>query len=141
MGKINNGLFTSTRDDWETPVEFFDKYNAIYHFTLDVCANDKNFKVSRYFNREINGLVQSWKGEVCWMNPPYGREISQWVEKACNETRQHNCIVVGLLPARTDTRWFHNYVYRKAEVEFIKGRLSFDGKGSAPFPSMVAVWR
>jgi phage N-6-adenine-methyltransferase len=140
MNKINSGLFSSNRGDWATPIEFFKLYDSRYHFTLDVCANEKNYKVKNYFSEKDNGLLQPWKGFICWMNPPYGREIYEWIEKAYNETRNNNCLVVSLLPARTDTRWFHNFIYHKAEIEFLKGRLSFDGIGNAPFPSMIVIW-
>lgn len=134
-------LFSSKSIDWSTPQELFDALDKRFQFTLDVCASDKNAKVKRYFTRELDGLGQSWGGERCWMNPPYGREIGPWVEKARREA-ERGALVVGLLPARTDTAWFHEHVYRAAtEIRFLKGRLKFEGAAaSAPFPSMIAVW-
>jgi phage N-6-adenine-methyltransferase len=134
-------MFSSETDVWSTPQSFFDKYNARHNFDLDVCANHENAKCNIYFVKEVNGLVQRWWGNV-WMNPPYGREISKWVEKAYNSVFIDKTAnkVVCLLPARTDTKWFHSFCM-KGEVEFIKGRLKFgDSKNSAPFPSMVVVF-
>lgn len=136
---INQGLFTSNTDLWATPQAFFNKYNDIYHFTLDVCATPENAKCERYFTKEEDGLKQEWTG-VCWMNPPYGREISKWVKKAY-ESSLKGATVVCLLPARVDTSWFHDYIFPYASVEFIRGRLKFgDAKNSAPFPSAVVIF-
>lgn len=135
---INAGLFSSKTDNWGTPQDFFDKLDAEFNFTLDVCADESNHKCDKYFTKEQDGLAQNWGSERVWCNPPYGREIGKWVE-ACAKCKS---LAVMLLPARTDTRWFHNYIYKKAEVRFIKGRLKFgDGKNSAPFPSMVVIFR
>ena len=127
---------------WETPQGFFDSLNVIYHFNTDVCAVKANAKCKHYYSPDADGLQQSWNG-VCWMNPPYGRNItSLWVEKAYMESRK-GCVVVALLPARTDTTWFHEFIYTKpgVTIEFIKGRLKFGiSKNSAPFPSMVVVF-
>jgi phage N-6-adenine-methyltransferase len=137
---LNQGMFTSGSDEWETPREFFDDVNAAYHFDLDVCATHVNAKCGRYFTKEENGLIQEWSG-VCWMNPPYGREISLWVRKAYESSLTVSTVVVCLLPARTDTKWWHDYVIAHAEsVRFIKGRLRFSGKGPAPFPSALVVF-
>lgn len=135
---INDGMFTSATDQWATPIEFFEKQDAKYHFAIDVCADETNSKCSHFFDKEIDGLSQEWRG-TCWMNPPYGREIGKWVQKAY-ESAKKGATVVCLLPARTDTRWFHDYCV-KGKIEFIKGRLKFGGsKNSAPFPSMVVVF-
>lgn len=132
-------LFSSERDDWETPKDFFKKYDDIYHFDLDVCANDNNHKCTRYFTKEEDGLKQQWKG-MCWMNPPYGRDIPKWMEKAYLSS-QEGATVVCLVPSRTDTQWWHDYAM-KGEIEFIKGRLKFVGaKHSAPFPNAVVVFK
>lgn len=134
---INNGLFTSNTDEWYTPQDFYDEVNKEFMFTTDVCATHENAKCKHYFTKDDDGLMQEWKG-VCWMNPPYGRVIGHWVKKA----HDSKCTVVGLLPARTDTKWFHDYIYGKAETRFIKGRLKFGGStNSAPFPSMLVIWR
>ena len=131
------GLFSSKTDMWETPQNFFDELNKEFHFTCDVCAIEENAKCAKFYTPEQDGLKQTWGG-VCWMNPPYGREIGKWVKKAS----ESNATVVCLLPARTDTRWFHDYIYGKAEIRFVRGRLRFGGsKNSAPFPSMVVVFR
>ena len=131
------GLFSSKTDMWETPQNFFDELNKEFRFTCDVCAIEENAKCAKFYTPEQDGLKQTWGG-VCWMNPPYGREIGKWVKKAS----ESNATVVCLLPARTDTRWFHDYIYGKAEIRFVRGRLKFGGsKNSAPFPSMVVVFR
>lgn len=130
----------SQSTEWETPQAFFDELDEEFHFRLDVCATAENAKCKRFFSPEQDGLMQKWDG-VCWMNPPYGTGIRKWVLKAYESTSCTHAVVVGLLPARTDTRWFHEYVYGKAEIRFVKGRLKFGGqKNSAPFPSMVVVW-
>lgn len=134
---INKGLFTSNTDLWATPQNLFDKLNEEFCFTIDVCAIPDNAKCDRYFTPEMDGLKQEWAGTV-WCNPPYGRQIGKWVEKAYKS----DCTVVMLLPARTDTRWFHDYIYGKAEIRFVRGRLKFGGvKSSAPFPSMIVIYR
>ncbi|AEG14390.1 DNA N-6-adenine-methyltransferase [Desulfofundulus kuznetsovii DSM 6115] len=137
---LNESMFSSRTGEWETPQTFFDALDAEFHFTLDVCARPENAKCARFFTPEQDGLRQSWAGETCWMNPPYGREIGRWVEKAYNEARR-GAVVVALLPARTDTRWWHRYVMRAAEIRFVEGRLKFGGaENSAPFPSVVVVF-
>jgi len=137
---INKGLFSSATGEWETPQWFFDELNKEFGFTIDVCANVTNAKCKVWFNMAQNGLFRSWNG-ICWMNPPYGREIGKWVKKAFEES-QRGATVVCLLPARTDTKWFHDYIYKKAEIRFLKGRLKFGGsKNSAPFPSMIVIFR
>jgi phage N-6-adenine-methyltransferase len=139
MSKINKGLLTSNTDLWATPQDFFDQQNALLGpFTLDVCADAGNAKCVTYFNKETDGLKQVWTGK-CWMNPPYGREIGKWMKKAY-ESAGCGTIVVCLVPARTDTKWWHDYAI-KGQITFIKGRLKFGGsKNSAPFPSAVVVF-
>ena len=132
------GLFSSETVEWETPQELFNSLNNKYHFTLDPCSTDKNVKCKKHFTILDNGLAQNWEGENVFLNPPYGREIGKWIKKAV----ESKTLVVALLPARTDTKWFHEYIYNKAEIKFIKGRLKFGGcKNSAPFPSMIVIWR
>lgn len=134
-------MFSSVKDDWETPQEFFKKLNQEFNFTLDPCANDKNHKCTRYFTKEQNGLVQSWNNEIVFCNPPYGKEIKEWVKK-CYIESQSCATVVMLIPSRTDTSYFHDYIYGKAEIRFIRGRLKFgNSKNGAPFPSMVVVYK
>ena len=138
--KLNRGVFTSASDEWETPREFFDAVDAVFHFTLDVCATRDNAKCGRYFTKEEDGLTRTWSG-VCWMNPPYGREISLWVRKAYESSKEAGTVVVCLLPARTDTMWWHDYVIAHASlIRFIRGRLRFSGRGPAPFPSALVVF-
>lgn len=139
---INNSMFTSNTAEWATPQAFFDELNKEFDFTLDPCATPQNAKCARYFTKEIDGLSQSWSGEKVFCNPPYGRDISKWVAKAYTETLSGAKIVVMLIPARTDTAYFHDYIYKKHEVRFIRGRLHFnESKNAAPFPSMVVVMR
>ena len=136
-------MFSSKTDLWETPQDFFDRLNDEFHFNVDVCATPDNAKCGTYFTKENDGLSQSWGGGgyTCWCNPPYGREIGKWVQKAYLSSRDGSTVVM-LLPARTDTKWFHEYIYNQAEIRFIKGRLKFgNSKNSAPFPSMVVVFR
>jgi phage N-6-adenine-methyltransferase len=131
---------SSKTDKWATPQWLFDTLDGRHQFTLDVCAIPENAKCKSYFSPKQDGLKQKWEG-ICWMNPPYGREIVKWVKKAY-ESSLDGTIVVALLPARTDTAWFWDYVYHKAKIEFIRGRLKFgDGRGAAPFPSMIAEWK
>lgn len=139
---INKGLFTSNTNDWATPKKFFDELNNEFCFTLDPCATDLNHKCDKYYTLESNGLLQSWKGETVFCNPPYGKFLPDWVKKCYDEHIAHNITIVMLIPARTDTRYFHEFIYGKSEIRFIKGRLKFnDGKQSAPFPSMVVIYR
>ena len=137
-------MFSSQTDLWATPQDFFDKLNEEFHFTLDPCADEFNHKCDKYFTVEQDGLLQSWANQTVFCNPPYGREISKWVKKASDENKLHNITVVMLIPARTDTKYFHEYIYQKSNVEirFLKGRLKFgDAKNSAPFPSMVVIFK
>lgn len=131
--------FSSKTDLWATPQKFFDKYDAVHNFTLDVCASKDNAKCAVYYDIEANGLSQSWHG-VCWMNPPYGRDIGKWMKKAYESSLQ-GATVVCLVPSRTDTKWWHDYAMQ-GQIEFIKGRLKFgDAKNSAPFPSAIVVFK
>lgn len=137
---VNDCLFSSKTDSWETPQDLFNELDREFHFTLDACATESNAKVARFFSPEADGLQQTWSGTV-WCNPPYGRETGKWVRKAY-ESEMDGCTSVMLPPARTDTQWFHDYIYHKAEVRFLKGRLKFgESKNSAPFPSMVVIYR
>jgi phage N-6-adenine-methyltransferase len=133
--------FSSATDEWATPQDFFDKLMATYRFTLDVCATAENAKCADFYTKEDNGLTKYWMGR-CWMNPPYGRDIKYWVKKAYESARDNGALVVCLLPARTDTAWWHDYVLPYGEVTFIRGRLKFGGaKNSAPFPSAIVVFK
>lgn len=136
---MNACLFSSKTDDWATPMKVFRQLDYEFHFELDVCADDINAKCSRYFTKAENGLEQDWTG-ICWMNPPYGKTIGQWMAKAY-QSAQNGATVVCLVPSRTDASWWHEWAM-KGEVRFIRGRLRFGGaKNSAPFPSVVVVFR
>ena len=146
---MNKVLLSSVRMDWGTPQEFYNELNTEFSFTLDPCASHENAKCEKYYTTNDDGLAQSWRGERVFCNPPYGRVIGKWVKK-CAESDAD--VVVMLIPARTDTRWFHDYIYGSAEIRFIRGRLKFTNKSiadftgnsktsPAPFPSMVVVFR
>ena len=131
--------FSSKTDLHSTPQDFFDELNREFGFEVDVCALPVNAKCEKYYTPEQDGLSQTWEG-VCWMNPPYGREIGKWIEKAYDSSLS-GATVVCLVPSRTDTRWWHKHAM-KGEIRFIKGRLKFGGaKNSAPFPSAVVIFR
>ena len=128
--------------EWATPKEFFNKLDEEFHFDLDPCSTHENAKCEKHYTIEEDGIFQDWGGHRVFCNPPYGREIPKWVRKCYYESRKPNTIVVMLIPARTDTSYFHDYIYGKAkDIRFIRGRLHFnDGKEDAPFPSMVVVF-
>lgn len=135
---VNRVHFSSASDLHATPQEFFDKLDAVHGFTLDACATAENAKCAVFFTREDDALRQDWRG-VVWMNPPYGRGIGAWMRKAYEASRA-GAKVVCLIPARTDTAWWHEYAARGA-VEFVRGRLKFGGAvHNAPFPSAVVVF-
>ena len=138
---MNEALLSTGKNDWETPIEFFNKLNKEFNFTLDACANETNHKCNRYYTEKEDGLSKSWDGETVWCNPPYSaKEQNEWVKK-CYEESKH-AEVVMLLPARTDTERFHKYILPYAEIRFLKGRLKFVGaKDPAPFPSMIVIFR
>ncbi len=129
---------SSATPEWGTPQDLFDALNAEFKFTLDVCATPDLAKCKRYFSPEKDGLSQNWTGS-CWMNPPYGSEIGDWISKAA-ESSDNGATVVCLVPARVDTAWWWDFV-SFVEVRFLRGRLRFDGAdASAPFPSAVVVF-
>lgn len=136
-------LFSSKTDQWTTPQWLFDELDEEFRFTLDPCADATNHKCDKYFTKEQDGLSQDWGGETVFCNPPYGKEIVLWAKKCREEVEIGTCpCVVMLVPARTDTKWFHDWVYRKAELRFVKGRIRFgDSKYNAPFPSMIAIFK
>ena len=137
---INKGLFSSNTELWATPQDFFDKLNQEFGFTLDPCALPDNAKCAKFFTPEDDGLAQDWSGERVFCNPPYGRKIAAWVKK-CHDEAQKGVFVVMLIPARTDTSYFHDYIYHKAEIRFIRGRLKFgNAEQGAPFPSMLVIY-
>jgi len=137
---MDDVLFSSKSGEWETPQELFDILDEEFHFTLDVCASADNAKCKTFYNEKINGLDKPYGDFVCWMNPPYGRGIGAWIEKAYKEA-QAGATVVCLVPARTDTRWWWDWATKAHEIRFLKGRLKFGGApASAPFPSAVLVF-
>jgi phage N-6-adenine-methyltransferase len=137
---VNAALFSSNYQAWETPDEFFESAHAEFGFDVDVCAEASNAKLMRYFSPDDDGLSQPWAPLTCWMNPPYGREIKAWMRKAFEESIR-GATVVCLVPARTDTSWWHEYA-ALAEVRYLRGRLRFKGaKAGAPFPSALVILR
>ena len=140
MAKLD-ALYSSETVEWETPQDFFDKLNDEFHFTLDPCCTDENAKCKKHYTQEQDGLAQDWTGETVYCNPPYGRSMHKWIQK-CYKHHENGGVAVMLIPARTDTKWFHDYVYGKSEIRFIRGRLKFGGsKWNAPFPSMLVVYK
>jgi len=137
---ISPALFSSDKDNWETPQDLFEALNREFHFTLDAAADNNNAKCPCYFNKGADGLKQEWSG-VVWLNPPYGKEIVDWIVKAIQETL-NGVTTVMLLPARTSNDWFHRYIYARYEIRFLRGRLKFVGaENVAPFPSMIVVFK
>ncbi len=138
--KLQPVYFRQKTDEWETPPDLFAELDAEFGFTLDVAALPDNAKCEEFFTPGEDGLKQEWTG-VCWMNPPYGLALREWVKKAY-ESSQQGATVVCLVPARTDTLWWQDYVQGKAEVRFLRGRVKFGGiENSAPFPSAIVIFR
>lgn len=137
-----NVHYSSRSDEWETPQELFDRLAAMFGpFTLDPCATEMNAKCGRFYTPDDDGLAQSWANERVFMNPPYGRIIGRWIEKAYRESL-NGAMVVCLIPARTDTAYWHDYVMRAHEIILLRGRVRFVGGAScAPFPSAVVVFK
>lgn len=140
-----NLMFSSESNEWATPQGFFDKLNKKHNFTLDPCATKANAKCKKFYTEKDDGLSKDWEGETVFVNPPYGRELKHWVKKCYSESRKPNTTVVLLCPSRTDTQYFHDYMMKASELQFIKGRIKFENKNkannSAPFPSVVAVFK
>ena len=134
-------MFSSKTAEWTTPQTFYDRLNQEFNFTLDPCCTDETAKCNTYYTEADDGLSQSWAGHSVFMNPPYGRSIKEWIRKAYEESRKPNTIVVALIPARTDTRYWHDYCMEASEIRFIRGRLKFgESNNSAPFPSAVVIF-
>ena len=145
-------MFSTGKDDWETPQDFYNKLNEEFHFTLDPCADEFNHKCEKYYTEKDDGLKQDWSEETVFVNPPYSTTAqNQWVKKCYEESKKTNTKIVMLLPARTDTSRFHDYILHKAEIRFIRGRLIFEINGNpildkkgkpqpAPFPCMIAIY-
>lgn len=144
---MHDCMFSSGKDDWETPQKFFDELNEEFNFTLDPCCTHENAKCQKHYTIDENGLEQDWGGETVFCNPPYSKKGGQdkWVRKCYEESKKPGTMVVALLPVRTDTQRFHDYILGKAEIRFVRGRLYFEvggvGVGRAPFPNMVCIWR
>ena len=134
--------YSSKTNEWSTPQDFFDELDKEFNFTLDPCSTSENAKCAKYFTVEDDGLKQDWSNDVVFMNPPYGREIKHWIKKAYEESL-NGATVVCLIPSRTDTTYWHDYIFGKAyDIRFVRGRLKFGGsKNSAPFPSAVIIYK
>ena len=132
----------SGKTDYGTPKKEYGHYDAMFGFDLDVCATAENAKCDKYFTPEDNALEQTWTG-VCWMNPPYGKDLPKWLEKAYKETRKPRCTVVAFIPASTETKWWHEWVVGKADkVIYHKGRVQFDGaEWPAKYANVAVVYR
>ena len=140
--KTQKTMFSSKSSEWETPQKLYDRLDLMFHFTLDPCATAENSKCKEYFSTEEDGLEKSWKGHTVFMNPPYGRDIKKWIKKAYEQSRHSNTTVVCLLPARTDTKYWHDYCMKAQKIYFVKGRLKFgEAVNSAPFPSAIVVFK
>lgn len=141
--KNNNVHFSRNSDEWSTPRYFFDDLNSEFGpFTLDPAADEFNALTDKFYTKESNGLSKSWKDQRVFCNPPYSN-LSEWIKKSSDERRSAKVIVL-LIPARTDTKAFHQYIYKKrgVQIRFIKGRLKFsEAKWSAPFPSMIVIFK
>ena len=141
---MNTDLMFSSKDDsWETPPSLFNILDMEFNFTLDPCCTKQTAKCKKFFTKEEDGLIQDWSKDIVFVNPPYGREIGKWVEKSYNETKKGAKIVM-LIPSRTDTKWFHDFIYNKAEIRFLKGRIRFlqnkKELNAAPFPTMLIIF-
>ena len=141
---MNTDLMFSSKDDsWETPPSLFNILDMEFNFTLDPCCTKQTAKCKKFFTKEEDGLIQDWSKDIVFVNPPYGREIGKWVEKSYNEAKK-GAKVVMLIPSRTDTNWFHDFIYNKAEIRFLKGRIRFlqnkKELNAAPFPTMLIIF-
>jgi len=140
---MNKVHFSMKSNEWITPQDLYNKLDEEFKFTLDPCCTKQSAKCSKYFTKEDDGLIQDWSNDIVFMNPPYGREIPNWIEKAYKESL-NGAIVICLIPARTDTKYWWNYIFPYAEIRFIKGRIKFENNGKkapAPFPSAIAIFR
>lgn len=141
---MNEVHYSSEDTTWETPPEVFNPLNERFKFTLDPCCSPDTAKCEKFYTEQEDGLTQNWEGQTVFVNPPYGREIGKWVKKCAEEGAKPNTVVVMLIPARTDTKYFHEHIYHKAEIRFMKGRVKFLRGGqrikSAPFPTMLVIF-
>lgn len=141
MANFDKNRFDAKTIEWSTPNDFFMPLHNEFGFTLDVCATHENKKVKKCFTLIENGLIQSWKDNVCWMNPPYGRDMVAWLEKAKYECENFNVTTVCLIPARTNTSWWHKLCLKSAEIRFVLGRPKFgNATHGLPFPLAIVVF-
>lgn len=142
---LTSGLISSNSNEWRTPQDLFNQLDKEFQFTLDPCSTDNNALCPNHFTQEDDGLTQSWGGYRCFVNPPYGREIGLWVRKAYEESLKPDTLCVLLIPARTDTSYWHDWIFGKArEIRFIRGRVRFrlgeNTNSPAPFPSAIVIF-
>lgn len=141
MSKILEIIKQPLTHEWSTPQPFFDGLDQEFRFTLDAAASADNAKCIRYFDIDADGLSQAWDNQTVWCNPPYGDQVGRWVAKS-HEAAQAGATVVMLIPARTDTAWWHRFAMQADEVRLVRGRLRFSGATTnAPFPSAVVIFR
>lgn len=141
---MNKVLFSSNKDDWTTPLDLYNKLNSKFNFTLDPCSSETNHLCNKYYTIKENGLLQSWNNEIVFCNPPYGRKIYDWVKKCFDENNNNGTEIILLIPSRTDTKYFHEFLYHNSNVDifFLQGRLKFgNSQNFAPFPSLIAHFR
>lgn len=140
MGKFNSGKFSSDSTEWGTPDSIWKPLDSEFHFTLDVCATSENAKCQRFISKEDDALTKQWEGS-CWMNPPYGRQMIQWLKKALQESKR-GVVTVALILAKTNTGWWHDIIIPNCEVRFVRGRPKFNNaKHGLPFPLAVVIFR
>jgi len=133
-------MFSSATGEWSTPQDFFDRLNEEFHFTLDPCATKLNAKCRRFFTKKDDGLTKKWTGRV-FVNPPYGRAMTAWLKKAVAE-KSNGVTTVALIPARTNTGWWHDIIQPNSDVEFVRGRPKFGwAKHGLPQPLALAIFR
>lgn len=137
----NAALVSSSSNEWGTPQKLFRMLDSEFHFTLDPCSTDANHKTDKYYTKYDDGLSQDWSGERVFMNPPYGRQTSVWIEKAYKESLR-GAVVVCLIVARTDTSYWHDIIFKHAaQIRFLRGKIKFDGaKWNAPFASAIVIF-
>lgn len=146
MDKLK-GLMSSNTNEWYTPIDLFKKLDDEFNFNLDPCCTKQSAKCNSFFTQEDDGLIQDWGGCNVFVNPPYGREIKHWIRKCYEESLKPNTVIVALIPARTDTSYWHDYIFGKAfDIRFLRGRVKFENingeaLNSAPFPSAVVVFK
>jgi len=144
MADFKNGRFNSKKQDWITPNNIYFLLDQEFKFDIDLAADENNSKCGVFFDEKKDAMSQSWAG-IGWLNPPYGNygkhSLQKWVKKSYDESRRLDCVVVMLIPSRTNTKWWHNYAMESSEIRFLNKRLSFGGSSNkAPFPSAIIVF-